>query len=86
MTTTTEYYTKLICFLCSYGEKVMKYSTQLSVGNACDCSGEHLHTLGLLIDQYQNFDLREFPSFPGAYSVYTKQDFYNLINKIESLL
>jgi len=86
MTTNTEYYNKLICFLCAYGDKAMRYSTQLSIGNSCDCTGEHLSTLKLLIDQYSTFDLREFPDFPGTYSVYSKQDFYNLINKIQDLL
>ena len=84
--TTTEYYNKLICFLCSYGEKAASLSNKLSLGTSCDCSEEHLTILGYVIDQYENFDTREFPNFPMTYSVYSKEDFYNLINKIEELL
>jgi hypothetical protein len=84
--TIQEYYDKLLCYNCSYGTKALTVTNKLSLGISCDCSVEDLATVKYLIDQFEKFPLTELTSFPGTSTVYSEDEFYKLMNKIENLL
>lgn len=84
--TTTEYYNKLICYLCNYGNKVVKYNTKLSIGKWCVEDTDELIVLDNLINIFEKYNLNDLPNFTTNHNSITKDQLYSIMNKIESLL
>jgi hypothetical protein len=84
--TVEEFRDKGFCYLCSYGDKVYNHAIKLSSGMWCKEEQEKLVALNNLLNIYLFFDTQDLPDFTEEHNSISKQDFEDLMIKIEGLL
>jgi hypothetical protein len=84
--TLDQYKEKLLCFVCAFGKLNYKYVVKLKLGEWCAEDQAKIHEAKRLLDLYKCLDLRELPTFPGTYDIYTKEQFLALTKELENSL
>jgi|JI9StandDraft_1071089.scaffolds.fasta_scaffold128667_3 hypothetical protein len=84
--TEAQYYDKLLKYYYNFGKLGKKVNTSLKLGVWCQANEDLLVELGVLLDYYSLFDLRDLEEF-GVYTCYkSEEEFFELVNYLDKHL
>jgi hypothetical protein len=85
--TTTEYRSKALCYLCSYGDKAHKHVLALSRGEWSEPCKQNLIISNHLLDIFLCFPEDALDDFEESdLTTITEEEFEKLMTKLDSLL